>query len=125
VSSLRWLPMFAVLSAACGSGMTSGGSLDAAGGSDVAPGDEASHDAGRETGGSDGGTNGTDAPPESSGKDSAPDTGLPACCTRSTEYDSKCTSLGEPPEAYVCFCPGGSIDPACTINMGTELVCCP
>jgi hypothetical protein len=66
-----------------------------------------------------------DAHPETSAVDSALDVGLPACCMPSAGYDSKCTSLGEPPEAYVCFCPGGGIDPACTINMGTELVCCP
>ena len=52
-----------------------------------------------------------------------------SCCVRSASYDSTCTSMNEPPVAFVCFCPvggdGGSIDPSCTINTGTELVCCP
>ena len=49
-----------------------------------------------------------------------------ACCTRSSSYDAKCSSLGQPPNAYACFCPGGSgIDPSCMVNLGTELVCCP
>jgi len=49
----------------------------------------------------------------------------PSCCVRSASYDAMCTSMGEPPVAYVCFCPDGGIDPSCTINMGAELVCCP
>lgn len=47
------------------------------------------------------------------------------CCVQNASYDSQCTARGEPPVAYVCFCPDGGIDPTCTINMGTELVCCP
>jgi hypothetical protein len=62
---------------------------------------------------------------DSSPVEAAPDVQVPSCCTRSPSYDSQCTALGEPPDAYVCFCPGGSISAACAINMGTELVCCP
>jgi hypothetical protein len=62
---------------------------------------------------------GSTGEPEAGGVDN------PSCCVATASDDSMCTSRGEPGNAYVCFCPDGGIDPTCTINQGTELVCCP
>ncbi len=128
--SLAALPLAAVL--ACGQSST-------APGPDGAPPDAPAEDA---RGARDSAVHGSsrDAPPaDGTGPADAPgdaplpsdagaDGPAPSCCKRSPTDDSQCTSRGEPSSAYVCFCPGctaACFAPACVINMGTELVCCP
>lgn len=65
------------------------------------------------------------APDAPASGDAASGTHNPACCVRNASYDTQCAMRTEPPNAWICFCPDGGIDPSCTVNMGTELVCCP
>jgi hypothetical protein len=106
---------------ACSSASSGGGASPASdGGLSEGALDSAEHDAsGLE------GAASVDGGEDASAGDSGSGVHNGSCCVESSSDDSMCTSRNEPPVAYVCFCPDGGIDPSCTINMGTELVCCP
>jgi hypothetical protein len=64
---------------------------------------------------------------------STPDTGGSAtvdassCCTRDASYDGQCSGMGEPPQAFQCYCPqpGPTPPSSCVIHQGALIVCCP